>query len=328
MDKSHNQKKLLTFEPLSQISSEGFLCTRQGSLTYPPFYNLALTSTLTQSWDTQPNDIFVCTHQKVGTHLTKKYVVEILRTTHPLPVLHPMANGDIGHGAVPWPEVLISQHGEDAFRDFIASTENTPRVWYLHNYSNALPFRSIHPDSKFIYTFRDPRGAAVSQYFFYCGHPNLEVNPQLSIDNFLSLFLNGKLYFGDYHQHVLDWLNGCHGAIASKQLLCMRFEDLVTDKINSVQKIAAFLFPHIALDEHMTMAISNTTEFETMKQSLTHTPGSFHFNPSTFFRAGTTDDWKQHLNARQQETIDAKTRSCWGGQDLSCPQLYFEQQSL
>lgn len=328
MDKSHNQKKLLTFEPLSNISEDGFLCARQGQYTYPPFYNLSSTSTLVKTWDTQPNDIFVCTHQKVGTHLTKKYVVEILRNSHQLPEIHPMAAGDIGHEAVPWPEVLISQHGEQAFWSFIAATENTPRVWYLHNYSDALPFRSIHPESKFIYTFRDPRGAAVSQYFFYRGHPNLDVHPQLSIDSFLHLFLHGKLYFGDYHQHVLDWITGCHGAISSSQLLCMRFEDLVMHKIHSVEKIASFLSPQFTLNDHTTRAISGTTEFETMKQSLIQTPGSFHFNPTTFFRSGTTDDWKQHLNERQQETINEKTRSCWGGDNLSCPQIYVEQSRL
>ena len=64
------------------------------------------------------HDILICTHQKVGTHLTKKFIVEILREAAVLHAGHPAAEGDIGKGAVPWPEVTASQRGMEAFLDF------------------------------------------------------------------------------------------------------------------------------------------------------------------------------------------------------------------
>lgn len=322
MEPVSTQKKLKTFGPEEFLTENGFACVRHGRHVYPPFYNLNVTLKLSQTWDTQPNDIFICTHQKVGTHLTKKYVAEIVRSVVTLSDGHPLADGDIGHGAIPWPEVLVSQHGEADFQAFLEKTEGTPRIWYLHNYSDDLPFRSIHPGSRFIYTLRDPRGAAVSQYFFYKGHPNLQVSPDLTMTDFISYFLEGKLYFGDYHQHVLDWIGGCHGRINQAQLLVLRYEDLVTDKMVSVEKIGRFLAPGSAISQASLAAIAGTTEFETMKQHLTDKPGTFHFNPATFFRAGTTDDWQQHLTASQESAINAKTRARWGDASLSCPGLY------
>lgn len=322
------QKKLKTFGPVEKLDKSGFLCIRQGGDVYPPFYDLDVVNALRNNWDTAPNDIFVTTHQKVGTHLTKKYTVEILRAMFHYPKEHLLGDGDIGHDAVPWPEVLASQHGIEAFFEFLEKTKDLPRVWYLHAHSNSLPFRSVHSQSKFMYTFRDPRGAAVSQYFFYKGHPNLEVDPTLSMNDFVSLFTKGILYFGDYHQHVLDWLNGCHGQIAKHQLLALRYEDLVLDKTASATAIASFIKPEYIQYPGIIGAICKSTEFDTMKQGLIEKPGSFHFNPHTFFRAGTTDDWQQHLSPENQEIINQKTLACWGGNDLTCPPVYIHSKTL
>jgi hypothetical protein len=322
MDQPTSQKKLRTFGPTDRLDKSGFLCIRQGDYVYPPFYDLRAIEALKNTWDTSPNDIFVTTHQKVGTHLTKKYTVEILRAMVSYPASNPLTDGDIGHHAVPWPEVMVSQYGLESFHQFLADTEGLPRVWYLHSYSRTLPFRSIHPESKFIYTIRDPRGAAVSQYFFYRGHPNLEVDSQLNMHDFITLFIKGKLYFGDYHQHVLDWLSGCHSQIAEKQLLILQYEELVTNKLASTSAIANFIQPGAQLSDSTVNAVAKTTDFATMKQGLIDKPGSFHFNPVTFFRAGTTNDWQLHLSTEAQALIDQKTRDCWGKSELNCLSRY------
>ena len=49
-------------------------------------------------------------------------------------------------------------------------------------------------------------------------------------------------------------------------------------------------------------------------------PQSFHLNPKVYFRAGTTNDWEQHLSPLAQEAINAKTTELWGA-DPSCPPL-------
>ncbi|GIR24904.1 MAG: hypothetical protein CM15mP39_07150 [Synechococcus sp.] len=62
-----------TFEPALLAHEEGFLHHRWNGRCYPPFIDYRATEHLTKTWDTQPNDVFLATHQKVGTHLAKNF---------------------------------------------------------------------------------------------------------------------------------------------------------------------------------------------------------------------------------------------------------------
>lgn len=297
--------------PEGSLVPEGMICNFSDSRILPPFINAESIRLLQDTWDTDEHDIFICTHQKVGTHLTKKYAVEILRRVIEYPDGSGMHAGDIGHATVPWPEVMVSQFGIEAFEQFIQSTKGRPRLWYTHCEPEDLPFRSIHPQTKFIFTFRDPKGAAVSQYYFYKSHPLLNFPNDIQIDQFVDHFLSGKLYFGDYHQHTLNWVNGCGGRINPDQLLVLRYEDLVNDKFRSALLINHFLTPQIKLNRTQTEEVAMSTAFDTMKKGIIENPGSFHFNPTTFFRSGRTDDWATQLSAESIHKIDQKTERYW-----------------
>lgn len=67
----------------------------------PPFLHPPAMEVLRRSWQSGANDILICTAQKVGTHLAKKFVVEVLLALDLLEARHPCAHGDIGHGAIP-----------------------------------------------------------------------------------------------------------------------------------------------------------------------------------------------------------------------------------
>ncbi|MDG2425411.1 MAG: sulfotransferase domain-containing protein [Flavobacteriales bacterium] len=289
----------------------GFLHLRFRGRMLAPFIDPQAIESLAATWDTDENDIFICSHQKVGTHLTKKFVVEILRTLG-LSEGHPCASGDIGVDSVPWPEVMVSQKGIEKFENFRNQTAGQPRVWYIHCPIEDLPFRSIHPGTRFIHVYRDPRGAAVSQYFFYKKHPLLQVDPDLDMDTYAQMFVGGDLYFGDYHHHTLGWAQAADPRINPEQLLVMQFENLVQDKLKSVKILSEFLAQGQSLTHDQTVAIARSTEFNTMKQGIQKNPGSFHFDPNTFFRSGKTDDWKELLPDSAVEIIDRKTKMAWG----------------
>lgn len=307
---------LKIFGPAADLCGHGFLHTRWQGRVYPPFIDPAAIAELQRRWDTDEHDIIICTHQKVGTHLTKKFVVEILREAVDYPADHPMAGGDIGHHTVPWPEVMVSQYGYARFEEFLRRTAGRPRVWYTHCGPDDLPMRRIHPRTRLIMTRRDPRGAAVSQYFFYKRHPLLGVDPDLALDDFVDMFAGGGLYFGDYHEHALAWHGGCDGRIPAGSLLLLRFEDLVERKLAAARRIADHIAPGHGLDGRTLATVAAATEFGAMKRSITANPGSFHFDPKTFFRSGRTDDWAEHLSARAVCAIDAKTARVWGAADL------------
>ena len=315
------RKRLTVFEPLERLTPDGFLYRRWNDRVFPPFIDPDVGQALADGWDTDEHDVFISTHQKVGTHLTKKFVVEILRQLHPYPDDGGIHAGDIGHGTVPWPEVLASQHGLDAFHDFLARTTGRPRVWYMHSPADVLPFRRIHPDSKFLFVLRDPRSVVVSQYFFYKSHPLLGVPESLTMEEFVPMFLDGGMYFGDYHQHTLDWVSGCDGRIDRDRLLVLRYEDLVERKETAVDAIAAHILPGCRPTDAQRTAIAASTEFSTMKQGIIEKPGTFHFDPQTFFRSGQTEGWRKHLSDSQQARIDEKSARVWGTGCVTHPDL-------
>ena len=303
----------------AKCSIDGFLHTRYGERMIPAFIAPNAIDALRNSWDTTADDIIICTHQKVGTHLTKKYVVEILRAAGVLSDNHPAADGDIGKSAVPWPEVMASQEGMETFEAFLDTTAGQPRVFYTHANIDELPVRFLHPETKIIMTYRDPKGAAVSQFHFYKNHPTLGVSKDMSMASFVDHFVDGDLYFGDYHDHVAGYFNPEAHGIRKEQVCVMRFEDLVEDKMNSVRRLTAFLLPNVSLTEEQTFIVAASTEFNTMKQCIIKNPGSFHFNPEKFFRSGRTNDWKEQLPAACIAAINLKTAHKWGAADAMFP---------
>jgi hypothetical protein len=311
-------RMLRTFEPAEPVPEGGFLHHRYHSRMYPPFIDAEATRWLTDSWDTDANDVFICTHQKVGTHLAKKFLVELVRQGGGLADPNPYTTGDIGHDTVPWPEVMFSQHGHGRWAEHLARTQGVPRIWYTHCHYHDFPAQRLHPRSRFLVVVRDPRAVAVSQYFFWKRHPLLKVPADLDLDQFVTRFVDGDLYFGDYHEHVLSWIQRSDERISPQNILFVRYEDLVERKQEMLPELCEFLFPGRTLSPDVKQAIVAATDFEAMKSELTENPQSFHLDPKVYFRAGRTDDWRQHLSDLAIESIDAKTRAVWGG-DLECP---------
>jgi len=303
---------LRTFGPLQQLGAAGFDHHRYGDTSFPPFIDLPSTTVLRDTWDTTPTDLLICTHQKVGTHLAKKFLVELLQRGYQLPPQHPCRDGDIGHGAVPWPEVFLSQQGQQAWQSFEASTGLAPRLWYLHCSYEDLPVRRVHPQTRFVMVVRDPKAVVVSQYHFWQKHPLLGVDPGLELDAFVDLFLGDDLYFGNYHQHVLSWLDRADRRVADEQLCLLHYEDMVLDKKRIAEQLRAFLPACAPLDGAQLDELAQATGFAAMKQELTSNPRSFHLNPSVYFRAGTVDSWRQELSEAAAARIDAATQQRWG----------------
>ena len=104
-----------------------------------------------------------------------------------------------------------------------------------------------------------------------------------------------------------------------EQVLVLRYEDLVEDKLASVRRIAAFLAPGRPLSEDHVREIAASTDFQTMKQEMTDKPRSFHFNQKVFFRSGRSRGWESELPGPLAARIAEKSRRVWGGADPSCP---------
>ena len=133
----------------------------------------------------------------------------------------------------------------------------------------------------------------------------------------MDLFLEGDLYFGDYHQHVRAYFDSGRHGVCPDQVCILRYEDLVEHKVGAIRQLEQALFGAERLTDAQRNAVAAATEFNTMKQAILKNPGTFHFNAERFFRSGRTDDWKDQLTAAQVAAIDRKTLQQWGA--LSAP---------
>lgn len=313
MDAKKPHGGLISFEPTYRINSWGFIAKTWNERVYPPFYHPERINALMNEWEPNEHDIFICTHQKVGTHLTKKYVVELMRHFELHPQGHGIHSGDIGHGTVPWPEVSISQYGKEAFLEWLNKNKDVPRLWYTHCSIEDLPFIVNQNKAKVIHVYRDPRGAVVSQFHFYKYHPMLGVSEALDMDSFIDIFLEGALYFGDYFDHTTRWINESGKVLGNENVLSLQYEDLVDNKVDCMMQLANFLFPTLTLHKEDAACIVQATEFDTMKKEISNNPQTFHFNVDKFFREGKSLGWQESLNMEQQEKINAVARIKWQG---------------
>jgi len=132
---------------------------------------------------------------------------------------HPCAKGDIGHGAISWPEVVISQQGWAGWQQALAQCGDGPRIWCTHAppYID-LPLRCLHPQTCLLLVEREPKDALVSQFFFYRNHPHLGGDERHTLASYGEDVLADRTYFGDYHALRRGWVERPDGRLASHQL--------------------------------------------------------------------------------------------------------------
>jgi estrone sulfotransferase len=104
--------------------------------------------------------------------------------------------------------------------------ERTPRIIKSH-----FPYQEIYRNV--IYLFRDGRDVAVS-YYDYLKKVH---NYPKSFEDYFEEFLKGSLRYGAWHTHAMSIIFSSR----PMKVLSIKYEDLVTDTIEQVQRIAAFL---------------------------------------------------------------------------------------
>ncbi|KAG0443224.1 hypothetical protein HPB47_015159 [Ixodes persulcatus] len=144
--------------------------------------------------------------------------------------------------------------------------------------------------AKYIYICRNPFDCCVSFFYHTKAMPEYEFQDG-TFDEFFEMFIEGKVDFGDYFDHVLSWYEHRN----DPNVLFLTYEDLKKDTATWVLKIADFL----------------GEEYEATSQDVLETPMS-----GEFVRKGVVGDWRNHFSADQikrlKERIELKTR----GSDL------------
>ncbi|XP_049420254.1 sulfotransferase 2B1-like isoform X8 [Epinephelus fuscoguttatus] len=155
---------------------------------------------------------------------------------------------------------------------------------------------------KVINVMRNPKDAFTS-LFYYSEMASHWVNPGSQSD-YLHKFLDGKVVYGSWFDHVKSWLN----ADDKEHIMYISYEEMIMDLKDSVARIAQFL--QKSLDAEVIEKIADRCLFKNMKKNNmsnynTVPREQLDQTKSEFLRKGIVGDWKNQLTVAEAEYFDA-----------------------
>ncbi|XP_070846677.1 sulfotransferase 2B1-like [Chaetodon trifascialis] len=236
------------------------------------------------------DDILIVTFPKSGTTWMQEIVPLIVSGGDPSSV-ETIPNWD----RVPW----LEEH-----RACILNLEQrpSPRMFSTHFHYNMMPPSFFEAKPKVIYVMRNPKDVFTSSFHYY-GMASFMVNPGPQSE-FLHKFLEGKVMFGSWFDHVKGWLN----AEDKEHIMYISYEEMIMDLKDSVARMAQFLDK--SLDAEVIEKIAERCLFKNMKQNkmsnFSTAPREFmDQTKSEFLRKGIVGDWKKQLTVAEAEYFDA-----------------------
>ncbi|XP_078019644.1 sulfotransferase 2B1-like [Epinephelus lanceolatus] len=238
----------------------------------------------------RPDDIIIATYPKSGTTWMQEIVPLIVSGGDPASV-ETLPNWD----RVPWLE-----HYRNSSLNL--QEKPSPRMFTTHVQYNMMPPSFFEVKPKVINVMRNPKDAFTS-LFYYSEMASHWVNPGSQSD-FLHKFLDGKVVYGSWFDHVKSWLN----AEDKEHIMYISYEEMIMDLKDSVARIAQFL--QKSLDTEVIEKIVDRCLFKNMKKNNMSNYKSvpreqMDQTKFDFLRKGIVGDWKNQLTVAEAEYFDA-----------------------
>ncbi|CEF61244.1 Sulfotransferase 6B1 [Strongyloides ratti] len=230
------------------------------------------------------NDVFVCTYVKCGTTWVQHISCQLLK---------------VDYGPHQGKELSITSPMIERMGSEYVDGLPSPRLLKTHfNYKNCPKSKN----AKYIFCIRNPKDCLVS---YYHHNKNFKIYnwEDGKFDTFFKLFIEGKLAFGNYFEHLKSWLPH----IYDENVLFLKYEDMLADLEDSVYKIGQFLggrAKEMVENLDTLRNIVNNSTFESMKQNQSRWFPSTHLRNETFIRKGGSRDWKNYFTKEQSDIID------------------------
>ncbi|KAH1092132.1 hypothetical protein J1N35_019389 [Gossypium stocksii] len=256
----------------------------------------------------RPTDIIVATSPKCGTTWLRALVFSIINrhsfdfSDHPLQKANP-------EELVPFFESFIHKGGSTSFIDGIPS----PRLLSTHLPYSLFPTGMTDDTSacRFVYICRDPKDVFVSKWHFANKLRPKEL-PPLSLEEAFDLFCQGVSHYGPFWDHVLGYWKA--SVESPKKVLFLKYEDVKTEPLGCVRKLAGFLgVPFTPEEENneTVVEIVKLCSFESLSnQNVNRSQtrrGERLIGNSDFFRKGEVGDWINHLSPEMVEKLNQIT---------------------
>nr|XP_020452843.1 sulfotransferase family cytosolic 2B member 1-like isoform X2 [Monopterus albus] len=135
----------------------------------------------------------------------------------------------------------------------------SPRALVTHFPYNLMPPSFHTSKAKVIYVMRNPKDIVVSSYYFHQMAVFLE-DPG-TFDEFMGKFLEGRVLFGKWTDHVKSWK---HTELGDR-IMYITYEEMVQDLPAALRRISDFLGSN--LSEETIQKIAEHCSFNTMKEN-------------------------------------------------------------
>lgn len=241
----------------------------------------------------QSNDLFLLTYPRSGTNWMATIIYGLLTNGKAF-------DDDIDDYMLRTP--LLEGEG----KNFIEQTMRRPGVILSH-----LPFSHIsyNPQAKYICVVRNPKDVCVSLWHFLNKHPKIGfVYP--TFDSFFQAFVNGDT---PYCAHI-DYLRLLWSHKNDHNVLIITYEEMKTDLLRSIQKVAQFLSIDTTKNNHLVDRIAMNSSLKKMKKTYDcawndyysqHQDQSSTFDMSiSFIHEGHAGNWKSYMTDQQSQQID------------------------
>ncbi|KAL6108870.1 uncharacterized protein ACO6RY_12125 [Pungitius sinensis] len=275
-------------------------------------YNGLMLPTLTHSPESlkfahefafKDEDVVAAVYPKSGTIWMQEILPLVLNGGDPTPV-KTIPNWD----RVPWLE--------ETRLAVVVDEMKSPRGLVTHFPYFLMPPSFHASKAKVIYVMRNPKDIVVSSYYFHKMAEFLE-KPG-TFDEFMEKFLEGRVLFGKWTDHVKGWM----GTDLGDRIMYITYEEMVQDLPAALRRISGFLGRN--LSEEVIQNIAEQCSFTTMKKN---TMSNFSMVPkvymnsdtSPFLRKGVVGDWKKHFSPEQLARFTSAIRKELEGENLSLP---------
>ncbi|XP_061574228.1 sulfotransferase family 2, cytosolic sulfotransferase 3 isoform X1 [Cololabis saira] len=249
------------------------------------------------------DDVLAVTYPKSGTAWMQE-ILPLLLNGGDLTPIHTVVNWD----RVPWlEEKRLAQ---------IVDQLTSPRPMVTHLPYNLMPPSFYSSKAKAIYVMRNPKDTLVSSYYFHQMAAFLE-DPG-TFDEFMDKFLDGKVLFGKWTDHVKSWRR----AELGDRIMFITYEEMVQDLPAALRRMSDFLCRN--LSDEVIEKIAEHCTFKSMKankmSNFSLVPKVYMDNEkSQFLRKGTAGDWKNHFSSEQVARFASVINKELEGESFSLP---------
>ncbi|XP_077384122.1 sulfotransferase family 2, cytosolic sulfotransferase 3 isoform X2 [Festucalex cinctus] len=252
-------------------------------LALPPGAHSEESLEYAENFSVEDTDVFSVTYPKSGT-IWMQEILPLVLNGGDLTPIQTIPNWD----RVPW----LEEKRLKVVVDQLVS----PRALVTHFPYQLMPQSLFSSKAKVIYVMRNPKDVIVSSYYFHQMATFLE-DPG-TWDEFIDKFLEGKVMFGKWTDHVKSWR---HTELGDR-IMYITYEQMIQDLPEAVRLISKFLGKN--LSDEVIEKIANHCSFKSMQSNIM---SNFSLVPkmymdsdkSQFLRKGVVGDWKNHFSSKQ-----------------------------